>query len=81
MLEHAAELEKPFAMAGVADAAADKEGTYGGFRQKAYGDIVGELGASGNTIHFSDFVGADGVDFFPEKWRKSQHVMQESGAQ
>ncbi len=34
-LEHAAELEKPLAVAGVAHAAADEERAHGGFGQEA----------------------------------------------
>src|SRR5258708_38463829 len=42
-----AQLEEPFAVAGVADAAVDKERAEGGFGQEALGKIVGELGAGG----------------------------------
>src|SRR5882724_11318189 len=49
--ENSAQLEKPFAMAGVADATANEEGTERGLGQEASGNIVGELAASGHTIH------------------------------
>ena len=68
--EHPAQLEKPFAVAGVTDAAADEEGTEGRFGQQTSGNIVGELAAGGHAVHFSDFVGANGVDFFPEQRRR-----------
>src|SRR5260370_2898612 len=80
LLEHAAELEEPCAVAGVAQAAADKERAQGRFRQKSCGNIVGEIGAGGYAVHFSDLVGSDGVDFFSEKRRKSKHVTQKSPA-
>src|SRR6266851_2939472 len=80
LLEHAAELEEPFAMAGVADAAADKEGAQRRLGQEACGNIVGELAASGYTIHFSDFVGADGINLLAQEGRKDQQVPQKSPA-
>src|SRR5438093_965884 len=59
-LEHAAELEKPFAVAGVAYAAADKEGSQGRFCQEACSNIVREVTAGGQTIHLSDLISSDG---------------------
>src|SRR5229473_2214217 len=81
ILEHAAQLEEPFSVAGVADAAADEEGAERGFGQEAGGNIVGELGAGGYAVHLSDFVSADGVDFFSEKWRQGEQVVHVSGAE
>src|SRR6266852_5975754 len=74
-LEHAAQLEKPFAAAGVADAAADEEGAKGRFRQKSRGNVIGKLGAGGYAVHFSDLVGANGVDLFPTKRREGEQVV------
>src|SRR5258706_225735 len=65
--------------ATVDEAAADEEGAYGGFGQEACGNIVWEGGARGYAVHFSNLVGADGIDFFSDKWRKGQQVMQKSG--
>src|SRR5260370_10798356 len=78
LLEHAAELEEPFAVAGVAHAAADKERAQGRFRQKSCGNIVAEIGAGGYAVHLSDLVGSDGVDFFSAKSRNTNHVTQKS---
>src|SRR6267143_686995 len=78
--ENSAQLEKPFAMAGVADATANEEGAERGLGQEASGNIVGELAASGHTIHLSDLVGSDGINLLAQKGRKDKQVTQESRA-
>src|SRR5438477_2919713 len=77
ILEHAAQLKEPFAVAGVADAAADKEWADGCFGQEACGNVVGEVAAGGYGVHFPDFVGSDGVNLLAQKWRKDQQITQE----
>jgi len=67
-------------MAGVADAAADKEWADGCFGQEACGNVVGEVAAGGHTVHFSDLVGSDGVNLLAEKRRKGQQIMQKPRA-
>ena len=77
-LEHAAELEKPFAVAGVAYAAADKEGSQGRFCQEACSNIVREVTAGGQTIHLSDLISSDGIDLLAQKGGEDQQVTQKS---
>src|SRR5438046_8493790 len=75
-----AELEKPFAVAGVAYAAADKEGSQGRFCQEACSNIVREVTAGGQTIHLSDLISSDGIDLLAQKGGEDQQVTQKSGA-
>src|SRR5260370_13738920 len=80
-LEHAAELEEPFAMAGVADAAADEEGAERGFGQEACGNVIGEIAAFGYAVHFSDLVGSDGINLLAQTGTKDQQVTDKSPAE
>src|SRR5260370_25973614 len=80
-LEHAAELEEPFAVTGVADAAADEEGAERGFGQEACGNVIGEVAAGSPAIHFSDVVGSAAINLLAQKGRKDQQVTQKSRAQ
>src|SRR5579863_6678208 len=74
--EHATELEIEFAVAGVAVAAADDQRAEGGFGEDADVDVVGETAGLGETVHFGEFVGADGVNFFAEERRQCEEVVQ-----
>src|SRR5258708_3070707 len=61
LLEHAPQLEKPFAVAGIADAAADEERAQGRFRQEAGGHVVRELAGVGCAIHLAELVCSDRI--------------------
>src|SRR5262245_29250641 len=75
LLEHAAQLEEPFAVTGVAHAAANEERPHGRFRQESHGHIVGKIAACGDAVHFANLVGPDSVDFFPEKRRQRNQIV------
>src|SRR5215469_397604 len=81
ILEHAAELEKPFAVAGVAQAAADEERAHGSFRQEARGHIVREIAIAGDPVHLANFVGPNGVNFLSYKGRQREQIMHKAGAE
>src|SRR5467141_4679790 len=74
--ENSAQLEKPLAMAGVAHAAADEERAQRRLGKQTRSHIVRELAAGGHAVHFSELIGADGVDLLAQKRRKGEQVMQ-----
>jgi len=74
-LEDPPKLEKPFAVAGVADAAADEERAHGGFCQESCRHIVRKVAIGGYAIHLANFIGANRVDFFPKKRREREQIM------
>jgi len=59
-LKNASQLEKPFAVAGVADAAANQDGTKRGLGEKSQSAVTGEARSNGTAVHFADF--ASGVE-------------------
>src|SRR5215472_10656497 len=79
-LEHAAELEEPFAVTGVAQAAADKERAYGGFRQESQRYIVGKVAASSYPVHFANFVGTYRVHLLAHKRRQREQIANKAGS-
>src|SRR5712664_404935 len=79
LLEHAPQLEKPFAVAGVADAATDKEWSQGRLRQQAGSHVVRELAGVCCAIHLAELVGSDRIDLFAHKRRQRKKVMQVAG--
>src|SRR5882762_10331490 len=71
-----AELEIPFAVAGVAPASADDQRAESGFGEDAAVEVVRESTLVRKAIHFCEFVGADDIDFFAEEWRQGEEVVQ-----
>ena len=80
-LEHAAELEKPFAVAGVAHAATDEERAHGGFCQQARGHIVRKIAVGRHAVHLANFVRSNGVDFLSDKGREREQIMDKARAE
>src|SRR5215469_16527536 len=81
VLEHSSELEEPFAVARVTQAAADKERAYGGFRQESQGHIVGKVAASSYPVHFANLVGTNGVHLLANKGRQREQVVDKAGSE
>ena len=68
-------------MAGVAETASDHERAESGFGKDAGIDVIGKAGLQGETVHFGEFVAADGVDFLAKKRRQSEEVVEISQAE
>ena len=80
-LEDAAELEKPFLVASVANAAADEDGTEKGLGQDATGRVTGKSrGGEGVAVHFADFGEARDIDLLADELREGKDFVQVPGA-
>src|SRR5260221_28271 len=80
-LEDAAELEKPFLVAGVADAAAYEDRAEESFGEDAAGGVAGKLGSGeGIAVHFADFGKSGEVDLFADKLRERENFVEVAGA-
>src|SRR5258708_39603910 len=75
-LEQGAGMEIPFGVAWVAPASADDQWAERGFGEDAAVEVVGEAAFVRKTIHFCEFVGADGIDFLAEERRQGEEVVQ-----
>src|SRR5215471_3826362 len=80
-LEHAAELEEPFAVAGVAHTAADEERAHGRFCQETQSYIVGKVAAGRYAVHFANLVGTNGVHLLANKGRQREQVVDKAGSE
>src|SRR5258708_3628967 len=80
-LEDAAELEEPFLVAGVADAAADEDRAEESLGENAAGGVAGKLGSGeGIAVHFADFGKSGEIDLFADKLRERENFAEVAGA-
>jgi hypothetical protein len=70
--KNAPQLEKPFVMAGVADAAANQDRSKRGLGEKSQSAVTGEARGNGIVIHFADFAGTLDVHLFSDEWRQTK---------
>ena len=76
-LEDATELEEPFLMPGVADAAAKEDGAEGGFGDESPDDIRGEPGdGKGIIVHFAKFTRTGEIDLFADECREGEDLVE-----
>ena len=77
ILEDAAELEEPFVVAGVANAAANEDRTEGCFADKSANDVGGELGHGiGVAIDFAKFTSAREIDLLADERREGEDLVE-----
>jgi hypothetical protein len=80
-LEDAAELEEPFLVPGIADAAANEDGAQRGFRNESSDNICGEFGyGKGVAVHFAEFARTKKVDLLAHKWRQRKDFVEIAAA-
>src|SRR5260221_7287724 len=80
-LEDAAEVEKPFLVAGVADAAAYEDRDEESFGEAARGGVGGKVGSGeGIAVHFADSGKSGEVDLFADKLRERENFVEVAGA-
>src|SRR5208282_1761506 len=76
-LEDAAELEEPFVVTGIANAAANEDRAEGGFTDESPDDVGGELGHGvGIAIDFAKFAPAREIDLLADECRKREDLME-----
>src|ERR1700730_6849024 len=81
-LEYAAQLEEPFLVAGVADAAAKQDGSEESFREHAAGEITGKSwSGEGVAVHFADFGKTGEIDLLADEILIADQFVQAVGAE
>lgn len=80
-LKDSAELEKDFAMPGVAVAPANQHRSESGFEQEARGHIRRQSRFIWNAIRLTDFIYADSIDFASKERRFVNEAMKIASAE
>src|SRR5208283_3540700 len=78
--KNASQLEKPFVMAGVAEAAANQDRAKRGLGEKSQSAVTGEPRGNGIAIHLADFAGAVDVHLLSDEGRQGEDLVKIANA-
>src|SRR4029077_10420777 len=73
--KNATQLEEPFVMAGVADAAANQDRTKPGLGEKSQNTVTREARGGGIVIHFANFAGGVDVHLFSHEGGQGEDLV------
>jgi hypothetical protein len=74
-------LEEPFLVAGIADAAADEDGTERSFGDEAPDNVAGELGyGKGVAVHFAKLARTGEINLFADKRGERKDLVEVAAA-
>src|SRR5258708_8649264 len=75
-LKHAAQLKKPFVVAAISDAAADKKRSKRRLGQDTRSEVIRKSAFIHSSVHLARFVGPDRVNFLAHERRARNKLMQ-----